>query len=116
MAQYVDKFLDFHIPNQMAPSQYLTWGNLTKCPALLMNSHLDGLDWDTIPGLFNHLDAVKVTLIDLEIVTGWWVHESFDIFNLDGDVSHNLVLVLFLTPNHQTHVESSNEVLGDYVF
>ena len=45
--QYVDKLLDFHIPNQMAPSQYLTWGNLTKCPALLMDSHLDGLDWDT---------------------------------------------------------------------
>ena len=115
-AQYMYKLLDFHIPNQTAPIQYLTWGNLTKCPALLMDSRLDGLDWDTIPGLFNHLDAVKATLIDLEIVTGQWVQESFDIFNPDRDVSHNLALVLFLTPNHQSHVKSSNEVLGDYVF
>ena len=114
--QYVDKLLDFHIPNQRAPSQYLTWGNLTKCPALLMDSHLNGLDWDTIPGLFDCLDAVKATRIDLEIVTGQWVHESFDVFNSDGVISHNLVVVLFLTPNRQTRVDSSNKVLGDYVF
>ena len=42
---------------------------------------------------------------------GQWVQESFDIFNPDGDVSHNLALVLFLMPNHQTRVESSNKVL-----
>ena len=88
-AQYIDKLLDFHIPNQTAPSQYLRWGNLKKCSALLMDSHLDSLDWDTIPGLFDHLDVVKATLIDLEIVTGRWVHQSFDIFNPDGIISHN---------------------------
>ena len=115
-AQYVDKLLDFHIPNQTAPSQYLTLGNLTKCPALLMDSHLNGLDWDTIPGLLDCVNAIKATVIDLEIVTGRWVHESFNIFNPDGDISHNLALVLFLTPNHQTRVESSNEVLEDHVF
>ena len=54
--------------------------------------------------------------MDLDIVTGQWMNESFDIFNLDGVVSHNLVLVLFLTPNHEAHIESLNEVLGDYVF
>ena len=105
-AQYVEKLLDFHLSNGTAPSQYLIWGNLTKCPALLMDSRLNGLDWDTIPGLFDHIDAVKATLIDLEIITGQWVQESFNIFNLDGIVSHNLALVLFLTPNHQTHTSS----------
>ena len=81
-----------------------------------MDSRLNGLDWDTIPGLFDHLDAIKATLINLEIVMGRWVQESFDVFNPDGIISHNLVLVLFLTPNHQSRVESSNEVLGDYLF
>ena len=62
--QYADSLLDFHITNQTAPSQYLTWGNLTKCPALLMDNCLDDLDWDTIPGLFDCLDIIKATLID----------------------------------------------------
>ena len=44
------------------------------------------------------------------------MHKPFDVFNPDGIISHNLALVLFLTPNHQACVESSNEVLGDYVF
>ena len=81
-----------------------------------MDSLLNGLDWDTIPGLFDHLDTVKATHINLDIVTSQWMHESFDIFNLDRVISHNFVLVLFLTPNHQACVESSNEVLRDYVF
>ena len=81
-----------------------------------MDNRLDGLDWDTIPGLFDHLNIIKATLINLEIITGLWVHESFNIFNPDGIISHNLVLVMFLMPNHQTCVKLLNEVLGDYVF
>ena len=41
---------------------------------------------------------------------------SFDIFNLDGIISYNLALVLFLTQDHQACVESLNEVFRDYVF
>ena len=115
-AQYVDRLLDFHLSNGTPPSQFLTWGNVTKCPTLLMDKHLDGLDWDAIPGLFDHVDAIKATHIDLDIVTGQWMNKSFDIFNPDDVISHKLALVLFLTPNHQLHIESSNKVLGDYIF
>ena len=115
-AQYIEKLLDFHLSTGMPPSQFLTWGNLTKCPTLLMDKCLDGLDWDTIPGLFDRVNGIKTTPIDLDIVTGRWMNESFDVFNPDAVVSHNLVLVLFLMPNHEAHIESSNEILGDYVF
>ena len=115
-AQYIERLLDFHLSTGTPPSQFLTLGNLTKCPTLLIDKRLDSLDWDTMPGLFDHLDTVKTTHIDLDIVTSQWMNESFDVFNLDGVVSHNLVLVLFLTPNHEARIESSNEVLGDYVF
>ena len=97
-------------------SQFLTWENLTKSPSLLTDTHLDGLDWDTIPGLFDHLDEVKTTHIDLEIASSRWLEESFDVFNLDDDASHNLPLALFLMPNAQPWVELSNDINGDYVF
>ena len=100
----------------MPPSQFITFGSLTGCPTLLMDRHLDGLDWDTIPGLFNRVDAFKTTLINLDIATVRWMQESFDLFNPDGEVSHNSALVLFLMPNHQARVTSSNDLLGDYVF
>ena len=50
-----------------------------KCPSLLMDTCLDGLDWDTIPGFFNCQDAI----------------------NSNDVISHNLVLALFLTLNTQ---------------
>ena len=81
-----------------------------------MDSHLDSLDLGYHSRPFDCLNIVKATLIDLEIVTGRWVHESFDVFNQDRIFSHNLALVLFLMPKHQTCIESSNEVLGDNVF
>ena len=90
-AQYVDRLLDFHLTHGTPPGQFLTWENLTKCPSLLMDPHLDGLDWDTIPGLFDHLDTVKVTHIDLDIATGRWIDELYDIFNPDDIISHNLL-------------------------
>ena len=102
--QYIEKLLDFHISTSTPPSQFLTWGNLVQCPALLMNSRLNDLDWDTIPGLFDRLDAVKATHMDLDFVSGQWIHESYDVFNLDGAASHNLALIFFLTPNHQACV------------
>ena len=71
--QCVDNLLDFHISMGMDPSQFLTWGNLTGYPTLLMDRRLDGLDWDTIPGFFDRVDAVKTTLIDLDIATIRWM-------------------------------------------
>ena len=67
-AQYVEKLLDFHLSNRIPPSQFLTWGNLMKCPSLLMDKCLSSLDWDTIPGLFDHVNAIKATHIDFDIV------------------------------------------------
>ena len=99
--QYANRLLDFHLTHGTPPSQFLTWENLMKCPSLLMDSCLDGLDWDTIPGLFDHLDAIKMTHIDLDIATIWWIGEPYNIFNPDHTVSYNLVLALFLTPNAQ---------------
>ena len=34
-AQYVDKLLDFHLSNQTAPSQYLTWGEFEEMSNLI---------------------------------------------------------------------------------
>ena len=78
-----------------------------------MDSCLDGLDWDTIPGLFDCLDAIKMMHIDLDIATSQWIDESYDIFNPDDAVSYNLVLALFLTPNAQPWVELMNSVIGN---
>ena len=102
--------------NKTPPSQFLTWENLTKCPSILMDTHLDGLDWDTVPGLFDHQDAVKMMHIDLDIATSWWIEESYDVFNPDDIISHNLVLALFLTPNTQPQVELTNSIIGNYIF
>ena len=113
--QYTTKLLDFHFSTGMPPSQFLTWGNLTSCPTLLLDKCLDGLDWDSMPSLFDRVDAIKATHIDLDIATVQWMNESYDVFNPDGVVSHNLVLVLFLTPNHEAWIESLNELLGDFV-
>ena len=114
--QYADRLLDFHLTHGTPPSQFLTWETLMKCPSLLMDSCLNDLDWDTIPGLFNHLDTVKMMHINLDIATSWWINESYGVFNPDDIVNHNLVLVLFLTPNAQPWVEPSNSVIGNYVF
>ena len=108
--------LDFHLTHGTPASQFLMWENLTKCPSLLMDSHLDGLDYNTIPGLFDHLDTIKATHINLDIATNRWIEESYDVFNPDDTVSHNLVLALFLTANAQHRVELSNSVRGNYVF
>ena len=113
---YVDRLLDFHLSNRTPPSQFLTWENLTKCPTLLIDKRLDGLDWDTIPGLFDHVNAIKATHIDLDIATGQWMTESYDVFNPDGVVSQNLTLALFLMPNNQLRVEPLNDVIRDNVF
>ena len=67
-AQYSDRLLDFHLTHG-TPSQFLTWESLTKCLSLLMDTRLDGLDWDTIPGLFDRLDTIKTMHIDLNIAT-----------------------------------------------
>ena len=67
--QYADKLLDFHLSHGTPASQFLTWGNLTKSLSLLTDTHLNGLDWDTIPSLFDRLDDVKTTHIDLEIAS-----------------------------------------------
>ena len=115
-AQYADKLVDFHTSHGTPPSQFLTWGNLTKCPSLLMDTRLNSLDWDTIPGLFDHLDDVKMTHIDLEIASSRWLEESFNVFNLDDDTSHNLVLALFLMLNTQPRVEPLNNIIRDYIF
>ena len=74
--QYIEKLLDVHLSTGTAPSQFLTWGNMTKCPTLLIDSCLNGLDWDTIPGLFDCLNTIKATLINLDIVTGFWMHSQ----------------------------------------
>ena len=75
------------------------------------------LDWDTMPGLFDHLDTVKATLIDLEIITGQVGTTNLSTSSIWMELLATiLALVLFLTPNHQTCIESTNEVLGDYVF
>ena len=81
-----------------------------------MDSCLDDLDWDTIPGLFDHLDTVKMMHIDLDIATSQWIEESYDVFNPNDIVCHNLVLALFLTPNTQPRVELTNSIIGNYVF
>ena len=54
--QYADKLLDFHVSHGTPASLFLTWGNLMKSLPLLTDTHLNGLDWDTIPGLFDHLE------------------------------------------------------------
>ena len=92
-AQYADRLLDFHLTHGTTPSQFLTWGNLTKCPSSLMDACLDGLDLDTISSLFDCLDAVKMMHIDLDIATNQWIDESYDIFNRDDNVSHNISIV-----------------------
>ena len=91
-------------------------GEIWWSPSLLTDTCLDGLDWDTIPGLFDHLDEVKMTHIDFEIASSRWLEESFDIFNLDDDASHNLAVALFLTPNTQPWVELSNDVIRNFIF
>ena len=102
-AQYIEKLLDFHISTRTPPSQFLTWGNLTQCPALLMDNRLDGLDWDTIPGLFDHLNTIKATHIDLDIVTDWWMHESvarrFSIPSIPADLCFLLYWVRGTCPS-----------------
>ena len=113
--QYTTKLLNFHFSMGMPPSQFLICGNLTSCPNLPLDKCLNGLDWDFMPGLFDHVDAIKATHIDLDITTGCWMNESYNIFNLDRVVSHNLVFVLFLTPNHEARIQLWNELLGDFV-
>ena len=115
-AQYADRLLDFHLTHSTPPSQFLTWENLTKCPSLLMDIRLDGLDWDTISGLFDCLDTIKTMHIDLNIATSQWMNESYDICNPDDTISHNLVLALLLTSNAQPRVEPMNNVIGNCVF
>ena len=53
--EYIRRFFDYHISNNTSPTVYLTWKTLQKMPALMTNDQLDGLDWDTITGLFDRV-------------------------------------------------------------
>ena len=65
----------------------------------MTNDQLDGLDWDTITGLFDRVGSVKTTHVDTLTVTGSWAaHEVYNPFCPNGAVVHNQALALFLSP------------------
>ena len=99
------------------PSEYLTWGNLQKTPAFMTDDHLDGLDWDTIPGLLDWVDKVTTMQADLLMAVNKWAkNENYDTFCPDGKVCHNLALALILSPNTEPSIEPLNSILQDFVF
>ena len=75
-AQYANKLLDLHLSHGTPASHFLTWGNLMKSLSLVTDTCLNGLDWDTIPSLFDRLDEVKTTHIDLDIASSRWFEKS----------------------------------------
>ena len=83
----------------------------------MTNDQLEGLDWDTITGLFIRVGSVKMTHVDTPTVTGTWAaHEEYDPFCPNKEVIHNQVLALFLLPNTEPSVEPAHPNLKNYVF
>ena len=115
--EFITRFFDFHISNNTPPMAYLTWKTLQKTPALMTNDQLDGLDWDTITGLFDSVGSVKMTHVDTPTVTGSWVaREDYDPFCPDKAVVHNQALALFLSPNMEPLIEPDHPNMKNFVF
>ena len=111
-AEFTTRFFDFHISNNTPPTAYLTWKTLQKRPSLMTNEQLEGLDWDTITGLFDRVGSVKTTHVDTPTVTGTWAsREEYDPFCPDRTVIHNQALALFLSPNTEPSVEPAHPSL-----
>ena len=86
-------------------------------PALLSDKHLNGIDWDTIPGLFDWVENMWATHVDVRTaVNSWAKNSNIYTFCPDGEVIHNLALALFLMPNAEPSIIPENSILKDAVF
>ena len=100
-SDFVNRLLDFHTDNRIPPSQYLSWEFLMKHPEMFANEKLDGVDWDTVPGLFSWVSSLWTMMIDIELAIQMWTFQSpfDDHFVPDRVLAHNLALCLVLLPN-----------------